>query len=34
MAVVKIEGDLAQIAQDGKVLGYVDKAKLVKIKTH
>ncbi len=34
VAVVKIEGDLAQIAQDGKVLGYVDKAKLVKIKTH
>ncbi len=34
VAVVKIEGDLAQIAQDGKAVGYVDKAKLVKIKTH
>ncbi len=32
VVVVKIEGDLAQIAGDGKVLGYVDKTKLLKLK--
>ncbi len=32
VAIVSIEGDLAQIAQDGKILGYVDKSKLLKLK--
>jgi len=32
VAVVTIDGELAQIAQDGKVLGYVDKTKLLKLK--
>jgi len=34
VVVVKEEDALAQIAQDGKVLGYVDKTKLMKLKTH
>ncbi len=34
VVLVKIEGDLAQIAQDGKVLGYVDKSKLLKLRAH
>ncbi len=32
VVVVKVDGELAQIAQDGKVLGYVDKSKLLKLK--
>ena len=32
VTVIKIEDDLAQIAQDGKLLGYVDKSKLLKLK--
>ncbi len=34
VVIVSVEGDLAQIAQDGKVVGYVDKSKLVKLKVH
>jgi hypothetical protein len=34
VTVVKIAGDLAEIAQDGKILGYVDKSKLLKLKPH
>jgi hypothetical protein len=33
VAVVKEEGGLAQIAQGGKLLGYVDKTKLLKLRT-
>jgi hypothetical protein len=32
VTVVKVEGGLAQIAQDGKLLGFVDKSKLVKLR--
>ncbi|MGA7326066.1 MAG: caspase family protein [Rhodomicrobium sp.] len=32
VTVIKIEDNLAQIAQDGKLLGYVDKSKLLKLK--
>ncbi len=34
VVIVSIEGDLAQIAQGGRVVGYVDKSKLVKLKAH
>ncbi len=34
VVIVNTEGDLAQIAQDGKIVGYVDKSKLVKLKAH
>ena len=32
VTVIKIEDNLAQIAQEGKLLGYVDKSKLLKLK--
>jgi len=32
VVLVKIDGELAQIAQDGKVVGYVDKTKLLKLR--
>ncbi|MGA7324260.1 MAG: hypothetical protein WBX25_07220, partial [Rhodomicrobium sp.] len=32
VTLIRIEGDLAQIAQGGKLLGYVDKSKLLKLK--
>ena len=32
VTVVQVDGELAQIAQNGKILGFVDKSKLVKIK--
>ena len=34
VTVVNIAGDLAEIAQDGKILGYVEKSKLLKLKPH
>lgn len=32
VVIVKVEGDLAQIAQGGKIVGFVEKSKLVKLK--
>jgi hypothetical protein len=32
VVIVKVDGDLAQIAQGGKILGFVEKSKLVKLR--